>query len=51
MYAHYFARKQEKFVIIARSGRLQDQVKTIPVSGKREAKKVARENNAVPWNF
>lgn len=50
MYAHYFEGNGRKFLIITdnvqgRGG------KKVSVSGKREARKVAREAGAHPWNF
>lgn len=49
MFAHYVATKNEKFVIIAETNRPIGQ--KIVVAGKVEARKVALQNNAKPWNF
>ena len=49
MFAHYFIGKGQKFVII--SATMQPIGTKIPVGGKVEAKKIAKEQNAKPWNF
>ncbi len=51
MYAHYVSTTKRKLVIISREIQGRDHVKTVEVSGKREARKIAAENNATPWNF
>ena len=49
MFAHYFTGKGKKFVII--SATMQPIGTKIEVTGKAEAKKIAKEQNAKPWNF
>ncbi|ALH23562.1 hypothetical protein AVV50_gp39 [Pseudomonas phage PaMx42] len=49
MFAHYFASKKTKFVVISETNRPEGQ--RIAVSGKAEARRVAKERNAQPWNF
>lgn len=46
MFAHYF----EKQLVITDNVRATGG-KTYPVSGKREAKALAKKLNATPWNF
>lgn len=52
-YAHYFASKSGAYVIISTAPHTQHaaRVAEIAVSGKREARKVAAEHAAKPWNF
>jgi hypothetical protein len=48
-YAHYFASKNTKYVVIS-----QDTSPVgfkIAVKGKAEARQVAKDQNATPWNF
>lgn len=47
--AHYFATKASKKVVISES--LSPTGKEFLVSGKAEARKVARQHDAQPWNF
>lgn len=49
MFAHYFASKKTKFVVISEGPRPDG--KRIAVAGKVEARKVAAQHNATPWNF
>jgi hypothetical protein len=49
MFAHYFASKKTKFVVISETDRPEGQ--RIAVSGKAEARMVVKERNAQPWNF
>jgi diaminopimelate decarboxylase len=49
MFAHYYASKKTKFVIISESARPAG--KQITVSSKAEARKVAKQHNAQAWNF
>lgn len=49
MFAHYFIGKGQKFVVI--SATMQPVGTKIHVTGKAEAKKIAKEHNAKPWNF
>jgi len=53
MTAHYFASKTRKFVIISSSYlmRPQDRIGEFEVTGKLEARKIAKRFNARPWNF
>ncbi len=50
-YAHYFASKKRKYVLITKACTPKDPVENIEVSGKVEARKVAADNDATPWNF
>ncbi len=49
MYAHYFATKNEKHLIISETNRPVG--KKIIVKSKPEARKIAKEMNIKPWNF
>lgn len=53
MYAHYFKGRGRQEVIITRSPALtlDEQVTTVPVASKTEARKVAKQYSAQPWNF
>ena len=49
MFAHYFKQGKQAWIIISETNR---PIGTkIFVSGKPEAKKIAKENNAKAWNF
>lgn len=50
-YAHYIATKQIKFVLISGDNQGREFIKKVMVSGKVEAKKVAKAENAIAWNF
>lgn len=53
-YAFYTATSKTKFVMISKTlpGQVNDpEAFNVPVSGKREANKVAKLHNAKPWNF
>jgi ribosomal protein L7Ae-like RNA K-turn-binding protein len=47
--AHYFATRANKLVIISNDTRPQGI--TVKVNSKKEAKEVAKQHNATPWNF
>lgn len=47
--AHYFASKARKYVVISES--MKPVGIEIAVSGKKEAKTVAQQHGAKPWNF
>lgn len=49
MFAHYFATRKNKFVVISETNRPTGE--RIPVSGKVEARRIAKEKGASPWNF
>ena len=49
MFAHYFTSKAGSYVII--SNTMQPIGGRQAVKGKVEARKVAKEKNAKPWNF
>ena len=49
MFAHYTATKARKTVTI--SGTTRPVGTVYAVSGKAEARKVAAQHNATPWNF
>lgn len=51
MFAHYISTTKRKLVIISREPAGREHVKTLIVSGKREARKIAAEHSATPWNF
>ena len=48
-YAHYFATRGRAFVVISNDARPVG--KEIPVDGKVQARRVAAEHNAKPYNF
>lgn len=52
-FAHYFASKAGAYLIISTAPHTQHaaRVAEIAVSGKREARKIADEHAAKPWNF
>lgn len=47
--AHYFASKSAKKVVISEG--LTPVGEEFTVSGKAEARKLAKQHNAQPWNF
>lgn len=47
--AHYFASRTVKYLVIAEGPRPIGE--RIPVSGKVEARRIAAESGATPWNF
>jgi hypothetical protein len=50
--AHYTAGKQPTLCLaVTANGRRDWIANRIPVSGKREARKLAAERGATPWNF
>lgn len=49
MKAHYFSSKAKKVVIISEG--FAPAGLEFPVSGKAEARKIAKQYNAEPWNF
>lgn len=49
MFAHYFKTAKQSFVII--SATYAPTGLRVDVSGKTEARKVAKAHNAAPWNF
>lgn len=49
MTAHYFASKKIKFVVISET--LSPVGKKFSVSGKAEARRIASEHGAEPYNF
>lgn len=52
MYAHYFATKSAKYVMITRTMQpYSDGAIRVPVKGKAEARKFAAQYNAECWNF
>lgn len=54
MYAHYFASRNDKQVVISTTPDLSGNLSTVSitrVSGKRQAREIARKNNAQCWNF
>lgn len=53
MTAHYFATRTRKELVISRDAttRLESTVARFEVSGKIEARKLAAQHNAQPWNF
>ena len=48
-YAHYF-RSGKKHELIIRNGQGKTE-SWLQVAGKREARKIAKNLNAMPWNF
>ena len=52
MYAHYFATKTIKFVLITHTVHpYSNGAVRVEVKGKAEAREVAKRNNAQCWNF
>jgi hypothetical protein len=53
MYAHYFASKTRKYLVISKTPActMADRVDEIEVSGKAEARRVAKLFSACCWNF
>jgi hypothetical protein len=51
--AHYYASRKKKGVIIGRNSDITfaNRIAEIDVSGKVEARRIAKEYNARPWNF
>lgn len=50
-YAHYIATAKLKFVLISGDMQGREFIKKVMVTGKVEAKKVAKAENAIQWNF
>lgn len=51
VYAHYYATKSVKFVLFSEDCQAQKVLIKHFVSGKIEAKKLAKERGAIAWNF
>lgn len=51
LYAHYIATKSIKFVLFSKDNQGREFVKKVFVSGKVEARKLAKAENATAWNF
>ncbi len=53
MYAHYFASKTRKYLVITKTPACthEDRLMEIEVEGKADARKRAAFYNAKPWNF
>lgn len=51
MYAHYYATKANKILLISKDVQGIVIIKKFTVSGKIEARKIASANNAQAWNF
>lgn len=51
MTAHITKTKQGYELTISRTASLRDAIRVTWVANKREARKVASEYNAEPWNF
>ena len=49
--AHYTKSRAVEYVAICHGMTVRGEFKRVPVKGKREADRVAREHNATPWNF
>ena len=50
-YAHYFKSKKENYILITKTTSPRNPTSKIIVANKTEARKVAEDNNAMPWNF
>lgn len=52
MYAHLYRKRGGGWELSVTPGpRLSNIIKTIPVSGRREARAIAFDLGATPWNF
>jgi hypothetical protein len=51
MYAHYYATKKTKILLITPDEKASLILKKFEVKGKVAARKKAKELNATPWNF
>lgn len=51
LYAHYIATKSIKFVLFSKDIQGREFIKKVLVSGKVEARKLAKAENAIAWNF
>lgn len=51
MYAHYYATKKTKILLITPNNTLTVILKKFEVKGKAEARKKAKELKATIWNF
>ena len=49
--AHYTTGKQPTLAFAVTTNGRRDWLDTVPVSGKREARKLAVARGATPWNF
>ena len=50
--AYYTATRKIKFITIHKGGRINDRIGTrYEVANMKEAKQVAQQHNASPWNF
>jgi len=50
--AYYTATRKVKFITIHKGGRVNDRIGTrFDVANMKEAKQVAQQHNARPWNF
>ena len=51
LYAHYIATKSIKFVLFSKDNQGREIDKKVLVSGKVEARKLAKSEGAIAWNF
>lgn len=49
--AHYFGTGKKRIVVLGENGKIHGNREEILVANKRQAKIVAKERNALPWNF
>lgn len=49
--AHYYASRKVRHLVIRQDAQNGEPVETLEVSGKVEARRIAAERGATPWNF
>lgn len=49
--AYFYSGKKPVLDIVAIVNGRTEPLQSVPVSGRREARKLALENGATPWNF
>lgn len=51
MFAHYFATKATKYILVTATNRPVNAQAQVPVTGKVHARKVAKQMGVKAWNF
>lgn len=49
--AHYFGKGKRRILVLGENGKIHGTREEIPVANKTQAKVVAKERKALPWNF